>query len=262
MTAQTKKTLAQTIALGTSIILAYIWLHIPALAQYSLQAFAVCILLYFILKKLNDAAVWQVLPSTAVDEMMLVTFAFLILIGATGGTTSVFFSLIFVYLFFVSMTMRRWTSIMITLTITLFFYALNPDLTQNLNLSHLAGIPLVMVFFMFAKHQYEQVKQKQTVIEIENNKISSYQIYLEEKESELKKSEDNTWDWLYFFENFIFGFIQPKLDQIIEMAEFEQNLDAVRGQLTLIKLELEKLKIKIKKQQSSNPDGIKTPKSS
>ncbi len=251
MPAHWRHTLAQTLVLAAAIILAYIWLHIPVLAQFSLQAFAACILLYFILKKINEARVWELLPTTHVDEMSLVTFAFLILIGATGGTTSVFFSLIFVYLFFVSMTMRRWTCIAVTLLTTLFFYALNPDLAQNLNLSHLASIPLVMVFFMFAKYQYDQARHKQTLIDIENNEIYSYKIFLQHKEQELEQAHGQTWDWLFFFENFIFGFIQPKLDQLVEMAQFPQNLEAIRGQLVLMHLEIEKLKVQIKQNQAS-----------
>jgi hypothetical protein len=257
----TRTTLTQTLALSAGVISAYVWLNIPALAQYSLQAFAGCVLLYFILKKLNDARVWELLPKTAVDEMTLVTFAFLILIGATGGTTSVFFSLIFVYLFFVSMTMHRWTSIIVTLVTLLFFYALNPNLTASLNLSHLAGIPLVMVFFLFARYQHQQAKDKQTLINIEKNEVYSYKIYLEQKEEELKKTENATWDWLYFFESFLFGFVQPKLDQLIEMASFPQNQNAIKGQLTLIRLELEKLKVKIKQLQDNNNDNSNTTQS-
>ncbi len=249
---RTRETLAQILVLSAGIIGAYVWLNVTVLAQFSLQAFASCVLVYFILKKINEAGVWQVLPTTAVDEMVLVTFAFLILIGATGGTTSVFFSLIFVYLFFVSMTMYRWTSITITLETLLFFYALNPNLNAELNLSHLAGIPLVMVFFLFARYQHEQSKEKQTLINIDKNEIYSYKIYLEQKESELVQAEDKTWDWLYFFENFLFGFLQPKLDQLIEMADFSQNQTAIKGQLTLIRLELEKLKVKIKHLQAAN----------
>ncbi|GEM_PF-405928 len=260
-TSHVRKTLAQTLVLSAGIILAYVWLKIPVLAQYSLQAFAGCILLYFILKKLNDARVWELLPKTAVDEMTLVTFAFLILIGATGGTTSVFFSLIFVYLFFLSMTMHRWTAIIITLLILLFFYTLNPSLTSSLNLSHLVGIPLVMVFFLFARYQHQQAKDKQTLINIEKNEVYSYKVYLQQKESELKKAENTTWDWLYFFESFLFGFVQPKLDQLIEMSSFPQNQKAIKGQLTLIRLELEKLKVKIKQLQTSHHDNSNTTQS-
>ncbi len=237
-----RHSLGESLALSAAAITAYVWLSFPAFAQYSLQVFALCILFYFILKKANDAAIWQVLPTTAVDEMTLVTFAFFILIGATGSTTSVFFFLIFVYLFFVSMTMQFWTAIVITLETLLFFYAHSPNISNNLNLSHLISIPVVMTFFLFAKYQYEQAREKQTLIEIESNEINNYQIFLEQKDSQLKLTEGKMVDWLRYFYSFLFGFFRPKLEQLIEMVEFPQNSKTIKGQLTLINLELEKIK--------------------
>jgi len=242
MTTQVRKTLAQTLALSASIIIAYLWLSIPSLAQYSLQAFGVCFILYFILKKANEAAIWEILPSTAVDEMVLVTFAFLIMIGATGAASSIFFSLVFVYLFFVSMTMERWTSIIITLLTLLFFYALNPSINSQTEYSHLISIPLVMVFFLFAKYQHQQAKEKQTLLQIEHNEVHSYKIFLDQKQEELSCAEQNTHNWLEYFEQFLFGFLRPKLEKTLQMLEFSQNHNAVKGQLTLIRIELERLK--------------------
>lgn len=243
-----KSTLVQTLALFASTTAAYFWLQVPTLAQYSLQAFAACILLYIILKKLNDAAIWQVLPTTNLDEMVLASFAFLMLIGATGGTTSIFFFLIFIYLFFVSITMKRWTAIATTLTTCLFFYAITPNVYSNLHVSHIASIPVVMVFFLFARYQLEQSRQQQTLIEIEKNQVTNYQIYLQHKESQLDEAKKHTWNWRYFYESFIFEFLQPKLDQLIDAASWQQNIDVIKGQLTLMRMELEKLKVKMHEQ--------------
>lgn len=250
--ANIRRTLAQSLALSTSIVIAYLWLSFPSLTQYSLQAFGACFILYFILKKLNEAAIWEILPTTAVDEMVLVTFAFLILIGATGGITSIFFPLVFVYLFFVSMTMERWTSIATTLLTLLFFYALSPSINSKSDLSNLISIPLIMIFFLFAKYQYEQAKEKQTLVEIEHNEIHSYKIFLDQKENQLSQAETNTWDWLKYFDSFLFGFLQPKLDQTIQMMQFPQNHNAVKGQLTLMRIELEKLKEWLSTQKQNN----------
>ncbi len=232
--------LAQILALSASVIVAYLWLSIPALAPYSLQAFAGCILLYFILKRANQAQIWQILPTTAVDEMVLVTFAFMILVGATDGTTSIFFPLMFVYLFFVSMTMNLTTSIVMTLETSLFFYALNPHL-QQLNLSHLISLPVVMTFFLFAKYQYEQAKRNQNLVEIEKNEIHSYQIFLQHKESELANIKQNSNQTSQYFVSFIEHYLQPKLDQISNMLDFSQNRQTIKGQLSLIKIQLEKI---------------------
>lgn len=232
-----RQSLAQILALSAALFAAYVWLSFSSLAQYSLQVFALCILLYFILKKLNDAAVWEVLPTTAVDEMILVTFAFLILIGATGGAESIFFPLIFIYLFFLSMTMHLATAITLCLEVLLFLYALSPSPSLLL-----VNIPIVMTFFLFAKYQYDQAKTKQTIIEIESNELNSYQVFLQQKDLQLNEAEGKTWGWVKFFNNFVFDFLQPKIDNLIQLVEFPQNHSMVKGQLTLIRLELEKLK--------------------
>jgi len=242
---------AQVLALSTAVVSAYFWLSVPSLAKYSLQAFGACFVLFFVLKKRNDAAIWEVLPTTALDEMVLVTFAFLILIGATGVSLSIFFPLIFIYLFFLSMTMERWTALIISLLTTLFFYSLDQSIAQTPHFSQLLSMPLVMVFFMFAKYQYDQAKEKKTLLQIEHNEVYSYKLFLEKKEEELTAAENTTLDWLDYFQGFLFEFLQPKLDQLIQMMEFPQNHQVVRGQLTLIHLELEKLKQWLLHQQGS-----------
>lgn len=244
--------LAQTVALSASIIVAYLWLSIPGLNQYSLQAFAGCILLYFILKKANQAQIWQILPSTAVDEMVLVTFAFFVLVGATEGTTSLFFALMFVYLFFVSMTMNLSTSIFITMETTLFFYALNPNIEQ-LNLSHLISLPVVMIFFLFAKYQYERARENQNLIEIEKNEIHSYQIFLEEKDSELELTKKNSDQVNQYFVSFIEHYLQPKLDLVSSMLDFSQNRQPIKGQLSLVRLQLQKIVRQLTNSSKQNP---------
>ncbi len=248
-----RSSLAQILALSAALITAYIWLNVPTLEQYSLQVFALCILLYFILKKLNDAAVWEILPTTAVDEMVLVTFAFLILIGGTNGTESIFFPLIFIYLFFLSMTMKLPTAIALSLEVLLFFYALSPSPIPS---PILINIPVVMTFFLFAKHQYEQAKEKQAIIEIESNELTSYQIYLQQKDHELDQANDKIWGWVEFLNSFVFSFLQPKIDNLIEMVDYPQNRQAVKGQLTLIRLELEKLKQHLNNQENLNQQAV------
>ena len=248
-----RHTLAQTLALSASIVVAYIWLSFPTFALYSLQAFAGCVLLYFILKKLNQAAIWELLPATAVDEMTLVTFAFLILIGNTGGTVSYFFALIFIYLFFVSMTMRFWTSIIITLETLLFFYALAPNLSSSLNLSHLISIPVVMTFFLFAKYQYDESKQKETLIKLDSDEINLYQKYVSQQTSQLVANEQTKQGIIQFFSSFLFDFMEKKLDLLLEMIDFPQNRNSIKGQLTLMRLEIEKIKTQLA--QSIPPDA-------
>ncbi len=231
---------AQIFALSASVIIAYIWLSIPFFKQYALQAFAGCILFYFILKKLNDAKIWEILPATAIDEMTLTIFAFLIAIGATGGTTSLIYPLVFVLLFFISMTTSFATAITISLELILFFYALSPN-PELINIPNLFSIPLVMTFFLFAKYQYLQAKQNQTLVEIENNTIHHYQISLEDKDSELTHTKQNSRLASSLTINFIKKFLQPKLNSMQQMLNFQDNKQAIKGQLTIINIQLEKL---------------------
>jgi len=231
---------AQILALSTSIVIAYIWVNFPGLKQYSLQALACCILFYFILKKMNDAKIWEILPATAVDEMTLTVFAFLIAIGATGGTASLIYPLIFILLFFISMTTSFVTTITISLELILFFYALSPS-PELINLPNLISIPLVTTFFLFAKYQYLQAKQNQTLVEIENNTIHHYQISLEDKNSELTHTKQNSRLTNSLTINFVQNFLQPKLESVQQMLNFADNKQAIKGQLTIINLQLEKL---------------------
>ncbi len=232
--------LAQILALSASIITAYLWLSIPFLEQYSLQVFAGCFLLYFVLKKINDSQIIEILPATAVDEMVLVVFAGLILIGSTQNTNSPFFPIIFVLLFLISMTMKFSTALVISLEFFLFFYANAAGLTQ-LNLSNLTSIPIVMTFFLFAKHQYQQAKENRTLVEIENNEIHNYQIFLEAEAEKINQLKENSAQISQYFVSFLKNYLQPKLIQVQNMVSFGQNSQAVKGQLNLINIQIEKV---------------------
>ncbi len=241
--------LAQTLAMLTSVLAAFFWLAIPSLEQYSLQVFALCILLYFVLKKINQANIWEILPSTAVDEMTLTTFGFLILLGATAGTSSIFFPIIYIYLFFVSMTLEIEASIATTLGVILFFYLQNPSLNQQ-NLAHLLSLPLVMIFYLFAKFQYQQAKQQEEVAkqqqqlaQKEQQKANSYQVYLEEIHQELSLAKDNDYQHVNYFLQFFEKFLLVKLQQIeqLVLTGTQANQGAIRGQIMLIKLQVEKI---------------------
>lgn len=243
--------LAQLLALSGSIVVAFVWLNVPPLHQFSLPAFGGCILLYFLLKKINDAKIWQLLPTTAVDEMVLVTFAFLILIGATDGASSVFFFLSYVYLFFVSMTIDIWPATVLTLETVLFLYALTPDLSW-LNFSHLLSLPVVMSFFLFGRFQYQRAKENQNIIEIEHHQLNNYQIYVANQQQQLHhlhQQANITSDYLLIF---LENYLQPKITQLQNLINFPANINPIKGQLALINLKITALIAQLK-QQSSPP---------
>lgn len=151
-----------------AVIMAFIWLRSPFLSHYSIQLFGSVILVYFIIKKLNQADFWQLLPSPASLEMALATLAFLILIGATGNIKSPLFPLSFVHLFFLTLSAQNITTLIILFEIILFHFSLNSGIT-TIEISYLVSLPIVTGFFLLAKDQFIKVfKQKSSITQVVN----------------------------------------------------------------------------------------------
>lgn len=229
----------QILLLTLAVFLAYLWLSIPVLAPYSLQAFAGCILAYFILKKFNDAKFW-ILPNTTADEMTLALFAILLLVGATGLTSSWFFPLIYLYLFFLSLSLDTFVAISVSLQLILFFYAqIGHNLPSSLSqaeITHLISLPLILIFFLFAKHQYQEAQKHKTLVKIESEQLDIIsQDLLTENQ------------WQDYILNFLNNFLYPELENLRQqnaMTTDKQGLardQTTNQQLDKIQTELEKL---------------------
>jgi hypothetical protein len=225
-------TLQHTILILGAILLVYVWLTIPALTPYSLQAFAGATLIFFIIKRIKKASVWHVLPEAHSYEIVFVTFAILLLVGATGNLESVFYSFTYIHLFFLVMTSKNKTAIVATMGVILFHYALMPA-TQARNIAELMNVPLLLVLFLFSKKQYDEVMIDREIIKNERAEIN----VLNQKESGL--------------ESFIANFLKPKLAIVREIVEVEQDLDQgdnqennlqnIKTQIDLISSESEKI---------------------
>lgn len=209
-----------TLILGIGWV--YWWLHTPQLQPYSLQLFAAITFPYFLIKFISHHNAWHVLPSFMSIETMLATMAFLLLIGSTGNTSSWFYPITYIHLFFIVFSSHIGTSIIATMLIMLFHYGLSPDLVRH-ELVALATVPVVMVFFIFAKRQYETVIKDELIIQEEERQLHT----LESEEFQL--------------ENFLTNFLQPKLEQVDRLLQYPHNLEPVQTQLQLIKLEITKL---------------------
>jgi len=247
--------LYQTLFITLAVIFAYIWFNIPILADYSLQAFAFSILLYIILKRLNQTNVWNILPNTAVDEMSLITFSFLILVASTGAVTSIFFPLNYVLIFFLAMTCTAPTAIITTLELSIFYYALSPNLLPY-NISMIVSLPVILIFFLFAKRQYEDLQKSKQVIAMENEQIINYQQFVEEQNKRIFGLENQNQQLtktvkLPQIEQLVIFLeqdLRPKITQLQKLSKFRQNKMIIQSQLTLMGLEIEKLLKKFKKE--------------
>lgn len=221
--------LIHTLLLMVTVVGVYVWLHTPGLEQYSSQAFAVSALLYFLVKLVTKAKPWHVLPVAMSLETIIVSFAFLLLIGSTGNTTSVFYPLTYIHLFFIVFSSQLGTTVVMTALIMLFHYSLTPDLSQHA-LVTLITLPLIMIFFLFAKRQHEEATRDRVIIKKEHRALERLQ------------AEDST------VRMFLHTFMLPKLTQFEELLQYpRENQQPLIGQLQVIKVEIEKVLQMIRK---------------
>lgn len=212
----------QTLLLALTIGAVYWWLHSPTLSYYSLQIFAFVVALYFVHKRLSKAKIWHLAPAHQSYEMILATFAFLLIIGYTGNFDSPLYALTYVHLFFLVFSTQVSTSITISLLLLIFHYALS-GVGHPALLSELLTIPLLAAFFLFAKHQYEEVLKEKRIIEGEEEALSN------SLESQRQMS------------TLLADFVQPKLAQIKEMSlNADRNRAAIMGQILILQMEISK----------------------
>ena len=212
----------QTLLLAITLGLVYWWLQIPALSFYSLQVFAISVVLYFVAKRISKAKIWHIAPTAQSFEMVLATFAFMMLIGFTGNFESILFHLTYVHLFFLVFSTHITTSIATALLLIVFHYALGGG-SISLAISESITILVMLVFFLFTKHQYNEVIREKKIIEGEEKALSN----------SLNKQKEIT--------NLITKFVQPKLAQIKELSvHADKNRDAIIGQIFIVQMEISK----------------------
>lgn len=212
----------QTLLLAITIGFVYWWLQVPALSFYSLQVFALSVVLYFIAKRASKAKLWHIAPAAQSTEMILATFAFVMLIGFTGNFESVLFPLTYVHLFFLVFSTHVTTSIATALLLIVFHYALGGG-SVSVAVAETITIPIMLIFFLFTKHQYIEVIREKKIIENEEKALSN----------SLEKQKRMS--------HLITKFVQPKLAQIKDLAvHAEKNRDAIIGQIFILQMEISK----------------------
>jgi hypothetical protein len=209
--------------LGASVVAAFFWLQLPELNRYSGQVFALVVVIYFLFKRLSKAKLWHVAPNVLSAELPLVTFAVLILVGSTGNLHSIYFPVSYVHLFFLVFATDVMTSVLILLAIILFHYGLAPAFTPQ-EISFLSSLPIITLFFMFAKAQYTQAQTEKKVVQNQEQALLSAQT------AEVS------------LQQFLLTVVQPKLEQLQQLLAYpQQNQTTLKGQVTWLQLQIEKL---------------------
>lgn len=185
----------QSIALIGAIIGVHVWLSVPTLELVSLQLFAVLILVFFVLKKYSSGRTWTVLPAVASIEMVLMTAALLLVVGATGNLDSPLFAITYIHLFLLVFTVHPSAAIVATAGLSLSHYALALPLT-TLEATTLFTIPLGLVFFLIAREHYHELLEDRQLIKNTREKLT--------------KSKQNE----QFLERYMVHLLLPRLHQL------------------------------------------------
>ena len=163
----------QALLMTSSVITAYVFLQVPALGQYSLQLFALLFLIYWLLQRRSQRRLFYPFAQQFSANILLLNMAFMLLIGGSGGLSSPWFVLTFIQLFFVALACSDQLAILLSLQLVLFYLGLGLNIAGNLTamtmteLSNLLAVPLVMLFYLFGKNQYQKAHYQTLLLDSE-----------------------------------------------------------------------------------------------
>ena len=211
----------ELILITIAIILAYVWLQMPFLARFSLQGFAVAILVFFALLFLAQRS--QTSANVLRFELVPLIFAIIILIGSTGSTSSSFFALLYVFLLLVVLNTTLNTSSIVTSELVFVFYALTINLEVR-DWLQLLSLPLMMGFFIYSKYQFDMSAQQREEL------VTSTELV--ETISQQKMT----------LERFIKTFLKPKLAMLAKLGnDTDTSKQVLLNQLDLLDSEIDKV---------------------
>lgn len=226
--------LKHAVLLTMSVLATYLFLQVPALKHFALQVFALLAMVYILLQHRRGPLLESVMQVNSA-ELALINSAILLLIGSSGSLDSAFFVLTFVQLFFVAMAAQPSVALLMALEIAVFHFSLTAGQRTTLALSmadwtNLAAIPLVMVFYLFAKIQTQRAYYR------------SFLLDAGERELLKAKSDDQAVD----------EFVQSLLNKRLPMLEFllsfpEKNKAQVVAEMKMLKADLNLLLRQINK---------------
>ena len=211
----------ELILITTAIMLAYIWLQMPFLARFTLQGFAVAILVFFALLFLAKRS--KTSANVVRFELVPLIFAIIILIGSTGSTTSSFFALLYVFLLLVVLNTTLNTSSIVASELVFVFYALTINLEVR-DWLQLLSLPLMMGFFIYSKYQFDMSAQQRKEL------VTSTELV--ETISQQKMT----------LERFIKTFLKPKLAMLAKLGnDTDTSKQVLLNQLDLLDSEIDKV---------------------
>lgn len=209
-----------------SVLGAYLYLQVPSLAHYALQVFALIGAVYLLLQKKQRGKIHLILPENSSANLALINFAFLLLVGSSGSLASPFFALTFIELFFLALATPIRNSLLIMLEMMVFHFSLSIAVSSDFalstaELSNLLALPVVMIFYLFAKDQYEKAYRNSLLVQAEARELDRAQ------------QDDEA----------VADFVSSLLNHRLPMLEFllsspEKNKLAIDGEVKILKRDL------------------------
>lgn len=174
--------LTNTFFLLASVALVYFWTKNPVTSLYTLQLMAVFILFYFLNQMVSKRE-----PSHFVNSLIF-TIVILLLVSTTGGLSSSLFFLVYFLLFGTSLMLAPGITLVLTLTLVLFFAFIGP-LEKFENLISLISLLFISPLALFFGKQYLKVLEGE-------KKIKILQKTGRELKRAIKKEETDSLIWL------------------------------------------------------------------
>ena len=226
------------VLLTMSVLAAYLYLQIPFLKHYFLQVFAFISALYLILQKKQRGGVFLILPENSSANLALINFAFLLFTGASGSLASPFFAITFIELFFIALTVPAKTSLLLALEIMVFHFSLSIASSANFilsvaELSNLIALPIVTIFYLFAKNQYEKAYSNRLLVDAQARELNR------------ARRDDQA------VADFVTSLINRRLPMLEFLLSFpEKNKTAINSEIQVLKQDLNLLIRQIDKKSS------------
>jgi hypothetical protein len=155
------------------LVLAYVWISLPWLRPYSLQATAVFFALYFVSKRLKRSGWHEILPSGETFEAAFLVGAVALVVGYTGGLNSPFLPLFYILLFLTALSLRLSTNVIELFGITLFLWATSSHPFTRDSWISLLAFPFLLPLLAFARMQFDQANEEKCLLAVEERTLDS-----------------------------------------------------------------------------------------
>ena len=221
MPTKTHSPLLEITLLTAAMLGGYVWLQLPWLQPYSLQGFALALLVFFGLQFVAHAR--RSAHSMATIELVPLAFALVVLLGATNGAQSSYFALSYIFLLLLVLASELYTGVIVTAVLLFVLYALSIQLETS-DWRQLLSLPLMLGFFLYIKYQLSISAQQKAQLE---NSSSALATVAQQK---------------LLLEQFVGGFLKPKLATLVKLGQDQQTSKQVLlSQLDLLENEIDKI---------------------